>query len=413
MNLNKLAMYVLLMFLLVSSVSAYGLAPAEKSIDYKPNSRENAQFRFINSEQNDLELTIVARGELAEYIELEKEKIYVNSHDSEVNINYVVNLPDDLEPGLRTADILVIPIPKDVQSGFDVSSDTKVEAVNMPVDRSQNKVMAMIALIHQTKVNVPYPGKYLKGILNVNDANVNEHIGFTISLFGLGDERIESAKATIIIKGPTNEEIAVIRTEETPLNVQEKTKLAASWKADVDPGRYYAEIIVEYDGKTLLLDKVFYVGDKRVEIEKIGVDNFRLGTIAKFDILLRSKWNEPISDVYAKMQVLDENNNLLTDFKTKSVDLQPLGSEDVEGYWDTQDVEPGEYDINVQVYYDDQVSEKLFETVVSFDSIDVRRAITGRAISGERKLSDSVLVIIVLILIGINIGWFVYYKRKK
>ena len=394
------------MVLLVSIVNAIGLAPSRNVLDFKPNLQKELSFRIINSENEDLRLAIYPRGELAEYVSLEKNIVTLAANEDEALISYKVKLPKDLEPGLRQADILVIPIPKE-------STIVVTEEGAVVFDQQQGIVSAKIALIHQLRVNVPYPGRYLTGQLHVSEANVNETAAFTISLFNLGKENIEKIKATIIVKGPTNEEIAVIRTEEISIDSQDESKLVGLWKANVGSGKYYAEAIVEYDGKTFLLSKVFYIGHQKIEIGWLKVDDFRLGTIAKFDILLRSKWNEPIPNVFANLQVIDKAGTILTDFKTSSIDMQPYQTAEVSGYWDTQNVQPGEYDVNVKVNYLDKVTEKLFETVVSFDRIDVKEALAGRVVAGERIISDSVLVLIVLILIVINIGWFIYFKKRK
>jgi len=405
---NKLIIYVLLMVLLVSFVNAMGIAPSKNVVDFKPNLKQELSFRIINTEHENLRLAVYPKGELAQYVKLDNSIITINSTQEEAVITYSVNLPAELEPGLRGADIIVIPIPEEKT----VVLTEEGEAVVF--DQQQGIIAAKIALMHQFRVNVPYPGKYLTGQLYVSEANVNETVAFTISLFSLGKENINKVKATIIVKGPTNDEIAVIRTDEISIASNAESKLVGLWNANTGAGKYYVEAVVDYDGKTFLLNKVFNVGYLKIEIEELKVENFRLGTIAKFDILLRSKWNEPIPNVFANMQVIDKSGNLLTDFKTSSVDMQPYQTAEVSGYWDTQNVQPGEYDVNVKANYLGKTTEKLFETVVSFDSIDVKQALAGRVVGGERKLiSDSVLVLIVLILIAINIGWFVYFKRRK
>jgi hypothetical protein len=185
------------------------------------------------------------------------------------------------------------------------------------------------------------------------------------------------------------------------------------WTANVGEGNYYAEVVVEYDGETFILNKNFFIGDLKIEIDELKVDNFKLGTIAKFDILLRSKWNEEIPNVYANMQVMDKSGNVLTDFKTSNVNIKPKSTATVSGYWDTSNVKVGDYDINVKAIYGNKTTERLFKTVVSIDKIEVQEALTGQVISRKTSMRDSLLVIIVVILIAINIGWFVFFRRKK
>jgi hypothetical protein len=407
MRLNKLAIYVFLMILLVYNVAAMGLAPTRNVINFEPGLEKESSFRIINSENENLKLAIYPRGELAEYIELEKNLISIKADQKEAIIKYSINLPNELEPGLVPAEILVIPIPE--ENNIIITDEEN----SMIFDQNRGIIEAKIALLHQIRVNVPYTGKYLQGKLHVSEASVNETARFTISLFNLGKEDIDNIKATVIIKGPTNEEIAVLRTDSISIKSQDESKLVTEWKAEVGEGKYYAEVIVQYDGKTILLNKIFNIGNQEIKIEKLEVENFRLGTIAKFDILLRSRWNEPISHVYADMEVIDKSGTIINQFKTTPIDMQPYETSEIHGYWDTQNVEPGEYDVNIKLKYLNKMTEKLFETVVTFDSIDVKQALTGRVVREEDKIPNSVLILIVLILIGINLGWFLYFKKIK
>ncbi len=404
---NKIILYTAILFLLVSFANAIGLGPSRNVINFEPNLEGDYSFRIINSDNENLQLDIYLTGELSDYIKLDKNNFLIREEENTALINYNVKLPRELEPGLRSGDIIIIP--SKYEGGIIVSKDDG----SVVFERSQSFISAKIALVHQVRVNVPYTGKYLQGKLHISEANVNEKARFTISLFNLGSEDIDDIKATVIIKGPTNEEIAVLRTEEISIKSQQESKLVASWNADVGSGKYYAEAIVQYNGKTILLNRVFYIGQQSIEIERLDVKNFRLGTIAKFDILLRSRWNEPIHHVYADMEIIDRSGTVVSQFKTTPIDIEPYQSAEIYGYWDTQNVEPGEYDVNIRLKYLNKVSERLFETVVSFNSIDVRQALTGRVIKEDDKIPNSVLILIVLILIGINLGWFIYFKKIK
>jgi hypothetical protein len=159
------------------------------------------------------------------------------------------------------------------------------------------------------------------------------------------------------------------------------------------------------------------VGDFSLEIKDIKVNNFKLGAIAKFDVNLLSRWNEPIQNVFGEMQIIDQKGSVLTTFKTMPVDAESLSTTTITGYWDTQDVVVGDYDVKVVVYYNDKTSEKIFRTVVGIDSITVDDMSTiGKVIeSPGQGGSIPLLWIFVIISIILNIGLLVYFKflRKK
>jgi hypothetical protein len=404
-------------FVTLNSSHAIGLAPSRNVIDFTPNLEQELTFRVINTENKDMTLAVYSQEELGKYIELEQNIVEIKSSESEKEIKYKINLPDKLEPGSRKANLVVVEIPKEkselVVVNMPDNDSTLVLANSEHFEEQESMVSAQVVLIHQLRVNVPYPGKYIQGKVYIDEVNVNETATFTLSLFNQGKETISKAKATIVIKGPTNDEIAVVRTNEISLNPQQEAKVAAYWSADVGEGNYYAEVIVEYDEEILLLSKSFKVGSLKIEIDALKVDNFKLGTIAKFDILLRSKWNDEIPDVYANMQVIDKAGITLTDFKTSSVNIKAKGTATVSGYWDTSNVKVGDYDVNVKLNYGNKTAEKLFQTVVSIDRIEVQQALTGQAISGKNSMRDSLLVILVIILVVVNIISFMWRRRKR
>jgi hypothetical protein len=405
-NIIKGIVMILILLYIVDISHAMGIGPALNIIDFAPNSQQELSFRIVNNENKEMKVAIYPQGELAEYIKLEKNIVEIKASESEKEIKYKVMLPEKLNPGSRAADLLVVELPVE---------ETVLILGNKTVifNEQESMIKATVSLIHQLIVNVPYPKKYVSGKLYIDKANVNETVTFTISLFNIGKESVKKAKAVIVIKAPTGEEIAVIKTNEISLNAQDESKLAGYWTANVGNGNYYAEVIADYDGETFILAKDFSIGDLRIEIEDLKVDNFRLGTIAKFDVLLRSRWNERIPNIYADMQVIDKSGNTMADFKTNIVNLEPKSIGEVSGVWDTAGVEVGKYDVNVKVNYGNKTAEKLFQTIVSVDKIEVQESLTGQVISGKNTKRDSILILIVLILIGINIGWFVYFKRIK
>jgi len=405
-NLAKGIAMILLMIFFINTASAMGIGPALNVVDFTPSVEKELSFRIVNNENKDMKVAVYPQGELAEYIKLEKSIVEIKASESEKIIKYKVAFPEKLEPGTRTADILVLEIP---------TEETVLVLGNKTVifNEQQSMVKATISLIHQLIVTVPYPDKYVNGKVYISKANVNETVTFTVSLFNLGKQDVRKAKAVIVIKAPTGEELAVIKTDEISLNSLAESKLVGYWTANAGNGNYYAEVIVDYDGKTFIMAKDFSVGDLRIEIESLEVDNFRLGTIAKFDVLLRSRWNEKIPNVYADLQVIDSSGNKMADFKTNIVNLDQKSIGEVSGLWDTAGVEVGRYDVNVKVNYGGKTAEKLFQTVVSIDKIEVQGSLTGQAISARNTKRDSILILIVAILIAINIGWFVYFKKIR
>jgi hypothetical protein len=374
------------LILLAGGVGAIGVAPARSTFEFSPDSVFEGKFRVIVDEVP-AKILITAEGELGQYIELDKETLIVDQR--ETWINYKIRLPSDMYPGERAGGILAIEVPR----------DTSREKV----------VMATTAVMHQVRVNVPYPGKYLVGKFYITETQVNRDIMFTLAFANWGKEKIERARAIITIKGPTNEELAVIRTGEVSIEPNKETKLQATWKTEYE-GAYYAEAVIEYDGKILEISEPFRVGDQSVEIETIEVRNFRLGQIAQLDILLRNKWNQPLN-IDGRVEVY-KNNKLISSFNAMPVTLQARSTSMMSGYWNTEKVEPGEYDALVKITYGGQTTERAFSSLVSVDSIQFRNMISGEVTKGKNVGGTTLLVIIVFVLIIVNILLFIYINKK-
>jgi len=239
---------------------------------------------------------------------------------------YRVKLPEKIEePGTHDVKIVVMELPKDIEDpGTFVGATT--------------------AVVHQVRIKVPYPGKYAKAELTIAGAQPQETVNFFVKVYNIGTEDIKKAKATIEIKGPTNEVIATVETEEKSIKSKERKDLAAYWEADVNPGVYHAVATLNYDGKFARDEKNFYVGNLFIDVKEVTVRGFRLGGVAKFNILAESKWNERIENVYAQMIITDLKGDTIADVKSASVDIEALQKETLLAYWDTEGVEKGVYD---------------------------------------------------------------------
>ncbi len=374
------------MIFLVSNVHGIGLAPASSRFDFKSNSVQEGRFRIIADEVPS-KIILTTEGDLGEFIELEKDVLVME--EKEQWVSFKINMPEDMNPGERRGGILALNVPKDTTR--------------------ENVVIATTAIVHQVKVNVPYPGKYLTGKLYVTNTKVQDDIIFTIALANWGKEDINNVKGTISIKGPTNEELAVLHTNEISMKANEESKLLATWNTEHE-GSYFAQVIVEYDGTILELSKPFSVGSLDIEIERIAVDNFKIGQIAKLDIYLRNKWNEPVR-VDGRVEVF-EDNKMISSFNTAPVDVGAQSTDIMSAYWNTEGVETGEYDIVVKANYKGKTSERLFNSIVSIDDIQFKDFISGKAISSKGKNNTPLLVGAVIILIILNILLFIYINKK-
>ncbi len=411
MKTNKLVLYIIIMILVASSVFALGVAPARKILTFEENKKETVEIRIVNNEHKDMVLLVYPKGELADYVKIKESIIRINASQADKSITYEINMPSKFdEPGTLKTDIIIMELPEnfaDKAKAIVVKDSSTIYDIESGVS-----ISASAAVASQLYVNVPYPGKYAKAKLYVSDGKVGDVLQFTIPIFNFGSEKITSAKATIKILGPTNDEIASIETNEVSIEPNNEGKLTATWKADVNKGKYYITGTVTYDGKTIVVEAPLNLGDKFIEVTDVKVSNFKLGDIAKFEISLENKWNEKIPNVYGDITVSDAGGSILANIKTASIDIEPFAKQTLDAFWDTKGATVGKHQFYLTLHYDERTTEKLIDIYVNIDSIKTEQ-LTAQVIKSKTSTRDTVLVILVAILIAVNIGWFVYMQKRK
>jgi hypothetical protein len=386
MRLKKLILLAMMFMISMNLSYGLGIAPAKTTFDFEKNTMHEGVFRVI-TDDFPKKLFISTEGDLADVIILEKTAIITDSQ--ETYIRFKVKIPEDIPPGERKGSIVITESPKETYG--------------------DNVVMATLAIVHQVIINVPYPGKYVTGKMFISNSQVNDTIEFRVALANYGKEKTNLVKSNIVIKGPLNEEIASFSTDEKSIQPGSEETLVGSWQTE-NAGNYYAEATVDYDGYIFEISQAFKVGILDIEIEKIKVNDFKIGQIAKLDIYLRNKWNQDIN-VNGKVEIY-KSDKLISSFNTLPVKIKEKSTAVMESYWNTEEVEVGKYDISVKADYDGKTSERTFSSVVSLDNIDFSDSLSGKAVNSKEKNRTSFLIILVLVLIFLNVSLFIYISRK-
>ena len=403
-KINKLGIISILIILsifLAKDIDALGVSPGRKTIDFVPNLEKDITITVFNNEHRDFTAAISTRGELGNYIELAQTELKFSSGDSEKSFNYKIKLPNYLDkPGSHKAEIVIGEI-----SGADEGKDTVIGA--------------LVAVVSQLDVKVPYPGKYVVLNLDMVNTKPNEEVKFFIRVTNLGEENIEHAMAVITILDQNDNEIVKLDTDSKTIKAKDRGELKGRWLADVDLGDYKAVAVVYYDDLKAVVERSFTLGDFFLNPISISVKNFKLGQIAKFNILVENLANKKIEDATAQLLLFDENKTKIMDIKSTSTEIKALNNPELVAYWDTENIKSGIYTGKLILSYGDKSSENRIRTHVSKDKIETELMdLTGLVI----KVDDSEAVIFskeqiifagILVLILVNIGWFYFIKRKK
>lgn len=390
----KLGIIVILIILLSNLVTAIGISPGQVKIDFEPNLEQKIKLNIINNEHKNVKIAVYPRGELSNYITLNEELTF--SQDQETKeIIYKLKLPENLEkPGIHKEDIVAI----------EIAEGSNIDGAVIGVTQS---------VISQLKVRVPYPGKYAEAFLEVLSGE-NNQLKFIVPVSNYGKENIKSAKAKIEIYDNSNRKIKTLETDEKEIAIKTKRELLAVWDPDVAPGIYHAIATVNYDGKEIKTESDFVVGEKALEILSITVSDFTLGQIAKFTILIENKWNQKIKDVYARIKIIDEEGNLISDFKSNTRSIEPLVKSALESYLDTKDLEEGVYDSTLILGYEDKEIQRRLTLEVGFNQIKVTLGgITGEVVREGNVSKTSTISLAIIVFLIINVLWIWYLRKRK
>jgi len=393
---------IIFTLIIVKDAIALGISPGKKTIDFGPNLEKDITLTVFNSEHRDFTALVFVRGDLSNYIELQENKLTFSSEDNEKSFNYKVKLPDKIDkPGQHYAEIVVREI-SETEEGKDIV------------------IGALVAVVSQLEVKVPYPGKYAVANLDIVNAKLNEEVRFFIRVNNLGEENIENVNAKITIINKKNKEVAQLTTDTQSVKSKERRELTAKWLANVSLGDYKAIAVVNYDDLETIAESSFIIGDFFLKPLDISVKNFKLGQIAKFNILVENLANRELNDTAAQLLLFDENENKIMDIKSNPIELEALSKKKLIAYWDTENVKEGTYTGKIILSYEGKKAERQIRTVVKENEIKTEIiGITALAVaapeSGSKLSKELLLAIVIIILILSNIAWLIYYKkfRKK
>lgn len=381
-------------FLLFSSlISALGVTPARTTIGFNPGLEQTVKITVVNSEYKDINLKVFVQGELNQSIVLSEREFSMSSSEESKDIYYTFTLPESLSPGTHNADIIILQDPQAASA-------------------SEAFVGATVAVVTQLIVNVPYPGKYVVADLNVLNAEQNAQATFLMPVVSLGSEDIDSAYAKVDIFDSNNNKVDSFTTNSINVKTGARGEIVSYWVANVPLGKYTAKAVLNYDGNILNLEKTFAIGNETLELQQVTVPNFELGGIAKFEMLIENKWSEPIIGAYSETKVFKNDGNLLAEFKSPTYDLQALTKSIFVSYWDTAGVNEGTYNTSVFMKYGSRYSQQNIQLKVDRDEIIALGL--GFVISeqGGRGKISNVIIIGVIILVLVNVAWFLVLRKK-
>ncbi|RMD46054.1 hypothetical protein D6829_00595 [Candidatus Pacearchaeota archaeon] len=387
----RLFFVLVLAVVLTGFVSGLGVTPGRVTIDFSPNLKKSFEVEVIASPGT--ELSVSATGELGKYITLSSQVLKFREGESSKKFSYEINLPANLNSGNHEGNIIFLKKAEEERDGT---------------------IQATLAVATQIRVFVPYSGKEISSGLYVNQLEDGRKVQFIVQVSSIGKYDVASVRANIDVFNRLGEKVASINTGEVSLQDKKSRELTAVWEPKVPVGKYLAVATVIYDGETKRLEKEFSVGEHVLELQEVRADNFRLGEIVKFEMLVENKWNQKIDDVHLETKVFDDNREVLSHFKSSEESIGPLSKKVFTSFWDTAGFKVGRYKTEVEIDYGGNNSVRKD---LEFDvrENELRVIGLGYVISESEKESNRivfVLVVGIILLVLINLAWFLWIRKK-
>ena len=362
-------------------------------LDYSPGLEKEIEFYVFNTEHRNMKVLLSVQGDLNESVSLYDSLVDFLPSDGSKKFKYQFEMPEiEDKPGLHRAEIIALEIPN--------------------ISPGESYLSSVSRTVSELNVHVPYPGKYVDAVLNIINAEQNGNAKLAISVVNRGNSDIQEVRAKIDIYTLLNEKVISLDTDSQPVAVGTKTDLSANWKIDSAAGDYIAKFTVFYDGESREFETKFPVGAKNLTIEGLLVNNFQLGAIAKLQILADNKWNQELKDVYANLIIYNNDGQAMADIKSSAENIAALSKKELIAYWDTGNVDEGEYNAKLNVVYENKTASKDLVFRVSQDSLDVfgiGYVIRPKIMEGATM--TMVLIILVVVLLIVNLSWFVFFRR--
>lgn len=374
--MKKLFSFLLCILICPILVSAIGIGPPRLVIDFEPEMTEELNFFVVNTEQAPITVNMYVKGELAEYLKVEKQTFDLNPGERK-DVKATLSLPEKIEtPGQNLI---------------------KVGALSSPKGAKDATVAAKAGVESQIYINVPYEGKYLTASLSAEDVKLGEDVEFILNARNNGLEDISSVSAVIEVFDSDEKQVRRLNSLSESVAAGETKNIKTSWNTeDINPGKYKAIADVNFDGEHKDTEASFNVGDVLIEIIDLETNKFKPGDIARFIVTIESKWNEKIYDAYAGIEIYDINGNLKGQAESKEINIEPWSQKELEIFWDSTSIIPGNYDVKVKLYYEGKSSEKSFD-------IDITK--TGS--------SWSIIIIIAIVAVAGYVAWLVWGRKRS
>lgn len=398
MKKKELLLSILLLSIFVllvchsSNILAVGISGAVyEKLFFEPGLEKTYEYDVISNTDRPMNHEIGIGGPLAQYFTLSTNVIENIPVGGTGKFTATLRLPQELAPGEYRANICA---GESQPRGGGTTGETSIGV----------RAVACAVII----VFSPYPGKHVEFSFSVKNVSKTENATFVLNVQSTGTDPVTVRGVIELynqeIKAGAENKIITLNTPERTLSTGQTVNLNATLNvSDFEIGEYKAKAILYFDGEQSTKETLFRVGDLYMEILDFTreISQNKLNPI---NIKVESKWNGPINNVYAALEITDlEKNVVVSTINSPPANFLPWETKNLVAYWDTTGFREGEYGIKITLHYEDR-------TTVKQDKINVK-FVEGKGLSSTTLLL-LILIIVVIVLILVIIRMMKKMKSK-
>ncbi len=401
-GVKRTLIFIIVLFMFISSVSAMRGTPAIVTITYDPavGLSNDFQLNFVSTENPPgiADVSTMGKGIYEQFAPLVDGTTIFNTSQLDTYIKLD-------KPILDLSKEHIVNVHIEIPPNEPLAGPYEFGIIGSERPSNPNQMLVITtSVIIRVKVDVPYPGKYADiSVFGIRSVNQGQDAKFNWQVKGRGSE-LTACSANLEIFSKDNTRVyerelgnfVVAPTGVYPPAGTPDTTLPTS---TMTPGTYTGVLTVKFDDKVKTSTLTFNVGEEAVALDNYTPSTLVFGEINQVHLFVRNLWNGRFDNVHADINL---NGTITT---TPSGAMDPFGSLDLVQFMDSRNIPVGNYTGTVTVYFGTKsntfpVKFEVAKKVVPPSSKPVQKTPTYLfyLISGVILL----LVILVLILIQLK-----------
>jgi hypothetical protein len=223
-----------------------------------------------------------------------------------------------------------------------------------------------------------------------------------------------SANAVVEILDLDDNLLEKIETEHYLLSSNEKKEIRVFWNNTNPAGDYKVRVSLFLGEESFNFAKFFKIEKKIVDIENIFVNDFKLGEIANFNIMIKNYLHSEIENSAVELLILEKDGSIAYRLESENKTIDQMSTELYEIKWDTRNIKEGEYNVKILFNYWETSLEKDLVFRLNENSLELIGV--GYSVSSSTKEKDYtsfIVIIFVILLVAVNLFWFLFFRKLK